>query len=271
LPLFGSTFVVQLRLTGAVILLEQLHGTIAVALFRAAVPVARQTQLLFETFQLLFTPLAARLYAREAWGELNDAYWRTALWIGVFSFPVFALAFAFPAALIGLFFGDRYLPMAPALAILALGFYINAALGFNSLLLRIVGRVRFTVAVDVGTTIVGILAAYPLIQRWDATGAAIAVTGTLLAQNVAYQLGLRAEVGLRAADMRFSAVYVSLLAGSTGLFLVGVALRPSFIPAIILTAVASLAIFFVCRRSLQIGEIFPELKRMPVVRWLAGS
>jgi O-antigen/teichoic acid export membrane protein len=271
MPLFGSTLVVQLRLSGAVILLEQLHDTTAVALFRAAVPVARQTQLLFETFQLLFTPLAARLYARGALAELNDAYWRTALWISVFSFPAFALAFAFPEPLIALFFGDRYLPMAPALALLAVGFYLNAALGFNALLLRIMGRVRFTVTVDVATTLVGIAVAYPLIQAWSATGAAAAVTSTLVAQNVAYQLGLRRERGLRAADGRFTSVYVALLLGTAVLWLAGATIHPGLLPAVALTGIVSLAIFLVSRASLQIGEIFPELRRVRLARWLVGS
>ena len=271
LPLFGSTLVVQLRLTGAVVVLEQLRDTTAVGQFRAAVPVARQTQLLFETFQLLFTPLAARLYARGDRAELNDAYWRTALWISVFSFPAFALAFAFPDALIGLFFGDRYLPMAPALALLAIGFYVNAALGFNALLLRILGRVRYSVVVDVATTIVGLAASIPLIGGWGATGAAIAVTGTLLAQNAGYQLGLRGEHGLRAVDGRYLPIYVALLGGSALLWGLGTVLRPSILPAIGLTAAVSLAIFVFCRSSLRIGEIFPELRKLPMGRWLVGD
>lgn len=270
LPLFGSSLVMEFRVSGAIILLQAIRGTTEVALFRAAVPLARQTLILFETFQLLFTPLAARLFARNDRAGLNDAYWQTALWIGVFSFPVFAWAFAFPESLILLFFGERYRDMAPTLAILALGFYVNASLGFNSLLLRILGRVRFTVSTDVGTTLVGVLLGYPLIVAFGATGAAVAVAGTLLAQNVAYQVGLHQESGLQAIDFRFWPVYLALFVASAALAAVGAALQPSFLGAAVLTAVASLGVFAVSRRYLHIGTIFPELSRVPVMRSLVG-
>lgn len=271
LPLFGSSLVMQLRVNGATILLQAIRGTTEVALFRAAVPVARQTLILFETFQLLFTPLAARLFARNDRAGLNDAYWQTALWISVFSFPVFAWAFAFPESLIILFFGERYRDMAPSLAMLALGFYVNAALGFNSLLLRILGRVRFTVITDVTTTLLGVALAIPLIQAFGATGAAAAVAGTLLAQNLAYQFGLRDEPGLFAIDLRYWRVYLALVGATAVLALADAAVHPSFIGAAILTALASLAVFLVSRSYLRIGTIFPELKRVPLMRSLVGS
>ena len=270
LPLFGSSLVMQLRISGAVILLQAIRGTTEVALFRAGVPVARQTLILFETFQLLFTPLAARLYARDDRAGLNDAYWQTALWIAVFSFPVFAWAFAFPESLILLFFGERYADMAPTLTILALGFYVNAALGFNSLLLRILGRVRFTVATDLATMLVGAVAAFPLIAAFGATGAAVAVAGTMVAQNVVYQVGMRQESGLRAIDLRYWPVYVALLGATVATGGIGAVAHPSFIGAAILTAVASLGVFAVSRSYLRIGSIFPELGRVPLLRSLVG-
>lgn len=270
LPLFGSSLVMQLRVSGAVILLQALRGTTEVALFRAGVPVARQTLILFETFQLLFTPLAARLYARGDRDGLNDAYWQTALWIAVFSFPVFAWAFAFPESLVLLFFGERYEDMAPSLSILALGFYVNAALGFNALLLRILGRVRYTVVTDLGTTLVGVLLAFPLIAAFGATGAAVAVAGTMLAQNVVYQVGLHQESGLRAVDLRSWPVYLALGSATAILGAIGAVAHPSFVGAAVLTALASLAVFAVSRGHLRIGTIFPELARVPVVRSLVG-
>jgi O-antigen/teichoic acid export membrane protein len=270
LPLFGSSLVMQLRISGAVILIQAIRGTTEVALFRAGVPVARQTLILFETFQLLFTPLAARLYARDDRAGLNDAYWQTALWIAVFSFPVFAWAFAFPESLILLFFGERYADMAPTLTILALGFYVNAALGFNSLLLRILGRVRFTVATDLVTMLVGAIMAFPLITAFGATGAAVAVAGTMVAQNVVYQIGMRQESGLRAIDLRYWPVYVALLGATVATGLIGAVAHPSFIGAAVLTAVASLGVFAVSRSHLRIGSIFPELGRVPLLRSLVG-
>ena len=73
---------------------------------------------------LLFTPLAARLFARGDRAGIRELYWRTAAWMAVFSFPVFALTFVCAHELTVALFGERYASSAPVLALLALGYAI---------------------------------------------------------------------------------------------------------------------------------------------------
>ena len=106
-PLLTTDAALILRSSVVIILLQALAGTVAVADFRAVLPVADVNLLVFQSFRYLFTPLAARLYSRQDQPGLNDLYWKTAVWITVFSFPVFAATFALARPVTIYLFGER--------------------------------------------------------------------------------------------------------------------------------------------------------------------
>ena len=68
--------------------------------------------------------------------------------MAVFSLPVFLLTFSLAEPITVLLFGERYAGSAAYLAILSLGMYFNAALGFNGLTLKVIGRVRYVVILN---------------------------------------------------------------------------------------------------------------------------
>ena len=117
-------------------------------------------------------------------------YWQTSAWIAVATFPALAVSVALAEPLTTLLFTSAYADSAAVLAILALGHYISAALGFNSLTLRVQGSVRFIVVVDVLSTIVSLATSLLLIRSLGALGAAIGTTATMVVQNLLYQAGL---------------------------------------------------------------------------------
>ena len=65
------------------------------------------------------------------------------------------------------------------LSTLVLGHYLSAAIGFNSLMLRVFGRVRFMMTVDLVTAVGCLVLTIVLIERLGALGAAIATSATL--------------------------------------------------------------------------------------------
>ena len=69
-------------------------GSVDVAAFRAVQPTARLNQIVLQSFALLFTPAAARLFARDDREGINTLYWQNAAWMAIFSFPIFALTFS---------------------------------------------------------------------------------------------------------------------------------------------------------------------------------
>ncbi len=155
-PLLTSDLVYILMNTSDAILLERFSGTAEVAAFRAVQPAAGMNQLVMTSFQLLFTPLAARMFARNDREGINNLYWQTAIWIAVAAFPLFALSFSMAGPLTVMLYTEEYAGSAIILALLSLGYYFSAALGFNGLTLKVYGKVRYIVVVNIGAALVNL-------------------------------------------------------------------------------------------------------------------
>ncbi len=79
-PLLASDLVYVVMNTMDAVLLENFHGLESVAAFRVVQPTARFNQLILTSFALLFTPAAARLFARGDREGINNLYWQNAVW-----------------------------------------------------------------------------------------------------------------------------------------------------------------------------------------------
>jgi O-antigen/teichoic acid export membrane protein len=271
IPLLASDLVTVLRTSLTVVLIEVLRTTSEVAEFRAVMPIAIQNLFVATSFRFIFTPGASRLYARGDKKALNDLYWQTAAWIAILSFPLFALCVGFAEPLTVFLFGIQYQGAGIVLSILCVGYYVNGALGFNSLVLRVFGRVRYLVTADLITAAVNIVVAVLLIRQFGAIGAAVATTGTLLVQNAAYQLGLKRETWVAALDPRYIRPYASIVVGTLVVVAVAVAVHPPFILGIVLVGIVSAVVFGLNRHSLQIVDTYPELGRFRLMRRLFGD
>jgi O-antigen/teichoic acid export membrane protein len=269
LPLMSSDVVFLLRTSAVIILLQYLATSNEVAAYGAVLPLARQNLVVYQAFAFLFVPAAARLYARGEHARLRNMYWQTSAWIAVATFPALAASVALAGPVTVLLFGPAYADSGTVLAILAVGHYITAALGFNALTLRVQGSVRFIVAVDVVAAVVSLGASLLLIERFGAIGAAIATALTLVTQNTLYQLGLaRTAVGLPLARhvVTFAAVIVAVVA----LAVIQMFLAPHLVISFALVGLASIGLLAASRESLEIGRYFPELLKVPVLRTLVG-
>jgi O-antigen/teichoic acid export membrane protein len=251
-------------------MLERFGSAADVADYRVVQPAARMNLLVMTSFALLFTPLASRLFARGDREAVRELYWRTAAWIAVFSFPIFALTFASAHQLTVALFGGRYAASAPIMSLLALGYYFNAALGFNGLTLRVYGLVRYIVLISVAAAVANVSVNLLLIPPYGAIGAGVGTCATLVLHNVLKQAGLRKGTGIGVFDGEHARVYGMIVL--TALALVGVTalLHPGPIAAVGLVAVASTVLLVLTRDTLRVGDMFPELLRIPVVRRLAG-
>jgi O-antigen/teichoic acid export membrane protein len=223
------------------------------------------------SFRFIFTPGASRLFAREDRVALNDLYWQTAAWIAILGFPLFVLCLGFAEPLTVLLFGDQYRGSGTILAILCIGYYVNGAVGFNSLTLRVFDRVRYLVVADLSAAVLNIVAAVLLIQRFGALGAAIATTSTFIFQNVVYQWGLRTQTWVAAVDGRYIRPYGSIIVGALLVAVIALAVHPPLIVGIVLVGLVSVAVFALNRHSLQIVDVYPELGRFRLMRRLFGD
>lgn len=262
IPLLTTSLVwVAITSTDA-ILLEWFHGTAEVGAFRAIQPAAELNLFVIFAFTPLFAPLAARLFARENRAALNDLYWQTAAWIAALSFPILIVTAVFAEPVTTTLYGSRYAESASYLAILAVGYYVQSALGFNGITLSVFRVVRYIVPLNVLAILVNIGANLVLIPRHGALGAAIGTSGTLVAHNLLKQAALKRTTGLSFFDARYMAIYAAITLGFAGVFVWTRLVTSDLVLQLPVAAAVCIAVVVLSLRRLAVLETFPELARL---------
>ena len=252
--------------TGSVMLLAAFHGAEDVAGYRAVFPSARMNQFVYTGFLLLFLPLVSRLFARGDRTAMKDVYWQNAAVLAVLSFPVMAMTVPFAEATTVTLFGQRYADAAVVLAVLSVGYYANAALGFNAATLQVLGRLRYVVIVNVSAALLNLALGLLLIPVIGVLGVAVSNGVTLVVQNLLNQWGLRRSLSMSLIDRRYAAPYAMIVVAAGALTAVQVIFHPGFVVCVVLAVCTSAALLLAARRWLRLAALFPELQRIPVLR-----
>jgi O-antigen/teichoic acid export membrane protein len=269
-PLLASDLLYMTMNTSDVLLLGHYRGTEAVASLRVILPAAHLNLLVMNSFTLLFTPVAARLFARGDREGISHLYWQTAAWIAVLSFPLFALTFSLADPVTVTLFGERYESSATYLSLLALAYYFNAALGFNGLTLKVFGMVRYVLVISLAAAVVNLALNFVLIPAYGALGAALGTSCTLIVHNILKQVGLRRGTGISLFQRQDAVVYASIAACAAALLALNLLFDPSLWIALFLAAAASVVVVAASRRVLRAGDTFPELARFRLIRLIVG-
>ncbi len=270
-PLLASDLLYMVINTTDAMLVGHYNGAEAVGSLRVILPAATLNLLVFSSFTLLFTPVAARLFARDDTDGIGHLYWQTSAWIAVLTFPIFALTFSLSEPLTVTLFGERYGSSATYLTLLSLAYYVNAALGFNGLTLKVFGKVRFIVVISIFAAVVNLALNFALVPSYGALGAVIATSSTLIVHNLMKQWGLWKGTGIAFFEREHAPVYLSVALTAGALFALHEALRPSIWVAVPLAAIASLIVVLTSRSILRAGDTFPELARFRVIRLILGG
>src|SRR5215831_4581490 len=251
-----------------IFLLGHLRTMTEVAFYRAAVPIAELNNICFMSFTLLYMPLAARLFARSDYRGINDLYWKTAAWMSVLSFPIFAVTFSLAKPLTIFLYGARYMPSGPVLALLSLASYFNVIVGFNLQTLKVIERLNYVSGASVVAALANLGVSTVMIKLYGAIGAATGSATTLIGYNLLLQAGLSPMAGFHLLDPRYLSVYLTIALGSCSLFFVGSLTSLNFYALLPLAALVSLCVFALTKKKLSIAETFPELLRLPLMRLL---
>lgn len=270
-PLLTSDLVYVLMGSVDAVLLGYFQGTVDVAALRAVQPIAKLNQIVLSSFGLLFTPVAARLFARDDREGINDLYWQNAVWIAIVSFPIFAATFSLAQPVTVFLFGTDYTGSGAILALLAIGYYFNAALGQNGLTLKVFGKVRYIMAINILAAILNVVANVLLIPRYGAMGAAVGTFTTLVIFNGAKQAGLRLGTNIALLDAKYLRVYISISLAALGLWLVQAVTSMPIYASGALAALVSVAVFRLNRDLLDVSRTFPELLKLPFAQFLFGE
>jgi O-antigen/teichoic acid export membrane protein len=271
IPLLSTDLVYVLMTSMDALLLGYFHGTAEVAAFRAVQPTARLNQTVFTSFALLYTPLAARLFAKKDRDGVNNLYWQTAIWIAVFSFPIFVLTFSLAVPMTVLFYGERYRSSASILALLSFGYYFNAALGFNGTTLTVFKKVRYTIVINILAAVVNLSLNLLLIPKYGAVGAAIGTCATLVAHNIAKQVGLRFGTGINLFEWRYFKTYLTIILGAVGLLALQLSTSMPLYVDLGLAVSVSALVLMLNRSALNVEQTFPEVLKIPGMRRLLGT
>jgi O-antigen/teichoic acid export membrane protein len=268
LPLLSSDLVNILTHSADTLILGYFHAPSQVALYRVVLPAAHFNKLVMTSFGFLFTPLAARLLAKNDLAAINDLYWRTAIWIGVLSFPIFALTFSMAKPLTQFLYGARYIDSWVYLQLISFGYYFSAALGFNGLTLKVLGKLRYMVTINVLAVVVNVGVNLLLIPQYGALGAAIGTSATMIVHNIFKQAGLRLASGISIFDRQYLPFYLIIAGSATALLLITLFFSENIYLAVPLVALASLLVIRTCKDKLKVRETFPELLKIPLMKKL---
>ncbi len=271
IPLLSTDLLYVLMESMDAVLLGYFRNTSDIATFRSVQTSAGLNQLAMMSFQTLFTPIAARLFARKSYEEINDLYWQTAIWMAVMSFPIFAVTFALAQPVTVLVYGQKYASAAPILALLSLGYYFSTALGFNGLTIRVFGKMRYVVIINVMAAFVNLGINLLLIPAYGALGAAIGTCATMIVHNLLKQLGLRLSTTVNFFEPRYTKIYLSIALSSVGLVLIQQLISAHIYISLVLVMLTSMFVVGLNRKSLKVAQTFPELLRFPLVRRFLGD
>jgi O-antigen/teichoic acid export membrane protein len=264
LPLLMSDVMFVVLNTSDVVILGHTAGAVAVASYRSVLPIARLNQIVMNSFSLLFAPLMARLWARGDREALTEAYWQTAAWVTVLTFPVFAITLGLAEPLTVLLFGDRYASAATYLRILSIAYYFNAVLGFNGVTVKMIGRVWLSAGTASVALVFNLAVNLVLIPRFGPLGAAWGTAASIVFYNLLKQWALHASSGLEVFDGRYRSLYLTVGAATLGLL--GLDLSDAALgPRVVVVGALIAAVLLVGRRILLVAELFPELGRIPVL------
>jgi O-antigen/teichoic acid export membrane protein len=270
-PMLSSDLVYVLMNTTDAIMLERFSGLEQIAAFRSVSAAAGMNMVVMSSFQLLFTPVAARMFARHDHQGINHLYWQTAIWIAVASFPLFSLSFVMADQLVVTLYTESYASSGVILALLSLGTYFSAMLGFNGLTLKVYGDVYVLVIINLCAAVLNVVLNLLLIPQFGAVGAAIGSCSTLIIHNLLKQGGLRLRTRISIFSRKHLRVYLVIFAATASLLLFEYLVNPDFIVGFIAATVVSLAVLMFTRKDLAIGDTFPELLRFPLIKRIFGE
>jgi O-antigen/teichoic acid export membrane protein len=260
----GELSLLSLKM-GGVFVLAHYHSVVEVADYRVVFGAARLNTAITTSFATLFLPVIARLHTRGEVDELRRSYWHTAAFVAVFTFPIFALTGPLAPSTTLTLFGEKYAGSAPVLSILALGYYVNVVLGFNTYALQVAGRIRYLVGVNILVAVGNIALCLLLAPKYAAVGVAMANCLALLGQNVLTQWALRKSIDTRFIDRDFWSCYCYIVAGALLLLGFQRLVDPGNVLSVVAAAVVSLGVLAASQSALRLSATFPELTRVPLL------
>jgi O-antigen/teichoic acid export membrane protein len=265
-PLMASNVIGMIGSSIPVLLLGYFHPMSTVAYYRVVLPVACLCSMVPDNFMPLYMPSASRLFAKGDTAGINNLFWETSLWMSVLAFPILLATACFARPLTIFLYGARYAPSAPIMALLAISHFFYVVFACNTVTLKVLGKIRLMVMLNIVTPIIIIVFNLLLIPRYGALGAAVGTSAGLIMQNLLRQVCLRHASGdISFFEKRYVSFFLMLGSSAAGLYLIQLFTPDNIYIALTLAFAVSTSVLWLVKKHLKIADIFPEILRLPVV------
>lgn len=265
-PIMASNIVGMVGASIPVLLLGYFHSMSTVAFYRVVLPAATLTTMIPSNFMPLYVPSASRLFAKGDISGINHLFWETSMWMTVLAFPMFLATSCFAQPLTRFLYGARYAPSAPILALLSLGYFFHVLFALNGVTLKVLGKIRLMVALNIVTPIIIVVFNLLLIPHYGAMGAAVATSAGLIVQNVLRQMSLwRGSGGISFFERRLASLCFVLGLSTVGLYIMRLFMPDNIYVALTLAFAVSIFVLWVLKKHIKLADTFPEVLRLPVV------
>ena len=166
-----------------------------VGIYTVAYPLASLLTTMLMAFGFVFMPTISELDASDSVAEMRQTYGLVSKWTFLTTLPLFLVVGSFPALLIQSTFGSEFTAGGLALAILAVGFFTQGAIGPCGDTLTAMGRTRLVMYDNLSVAIVNVVLNLILIPRYSYVGAAVATTIGFMLMNALYLIQLYRGIG----------------------------------------------------------------------------
>lgn len=208
-PLIVSTIVGTLLTRTDTLMLGYFRSSAEVGVYNAAYPLAGVLTLALGAVGYMYLPVASRIDS-DSDSSVEHVYEITTKWVFVLLVPLFVTLLVFPDQIISIVFGSQYAAGGSALAILAIGFFTNAAVGRNKETLSALGETSVILVSNVVAFVVNVLLNLVLIPRHGFMGAAVASAGSYILLNITIYVFLRYRFGITPFTRRSRRAFIAI-------------------------------------------------------------
>lgn len=218
LPLVFSGLLVTMQTKVDTVLLGYFTTTANVGYYGVAIKVSTFAMKINVAFGTVFAPLISDLWNRRKSRDLSLLFKTVARWIFVLSLPIFVVLVVLADPIMGLF-GESFVIGGNALAVIAIGQFVNNCTGATGLMILMSGRSKLELfnislffAVDAAICLL-------LIPRFGIMGAAIANMVSIAGVNVTRALEVWFLMRLHAYDRNYLKAVFAGVSGALVLFI----------------------------------------------------
>jgi lipopolysaccharide exporter len=194
----GSSILLFLITQGDAIVVGKLLGATMLGFYQMAYRISNvpATEITHVFSQVLY-PAYSKL--QDNVSRLREAFMKGLQVIAFISFPVAGLIFILAPDFTKIFLGEKWLPMVPAMQVLAIAGLIRSLAAVSGHVFYAVGKPGIDTRLQVARCIILAVLIYPLTVSFGIVGAAFAVLANILVANVGF-----AYTGFRLVNARFS-------------------------------------------------------------------